>query len=191
MKPQPLTREEAKKLLGACPDTDSGIRDRALFVLLYRGAMRIGATLRIRPADIDWDRNLVTIQEDKGGKGRTVAMDRMAMNILRIWSERRKSLGINGHHPFICGVQADARGNSIDPSHFRRRIKQLGELAGIEKNCHLHGLRHTAASELLEESFDIAGIARRLGHAHVSTTSQYLHEIRPDLMDEKLIEREW
>ncbi len=191
MIPQPLTREEAKKLLDACPATDAGIRDRALFALLYRGAMRIGATLRLRPADFDWDRKLVTIQKDKGGKGRTVSLDNQVVDILRIWAERRKSLGVNGHHPFFCAIQGDARGNSINPSHYRRRIKRLQEKAGIERRCHLHGFRHTAASELLEEGFDIATIARQLGHKYASTTSQYIHQLRPDLMDEKLKERVW
>lgn len=191
MLPQPLTREEAKKLLDACPDTNCGLRDRALFATLYRGAMRIGATLRIRPADIDWERHLVTIQDDKANSGRVVPLDDGVMDILRIWSERRKSLGINGHHPFFCTIDGETRGNSMASSHYRRRIKKLREKAGIEKRCHLHGLRHTGASELLEEGFDMATIARQLGHSHISTTSRYLHEIRPDLANEKLKEREW
>ena len=191
MIPQALTREEAKKLLDACPNTDAGIRDRALFAILYRGAMRIGATLRIKPADIDWERQLVTIHSDKGGKGRTVSLDEGVIDILRIWAERRKSLGVNGHHPFFCAIQGKARGNSVASSHYRRRIKRVQEKAGIERRCHLHGLRHTGASEMLEEDFSLATIARQLGHSHVSTTSGYLHELRPDLMNEKLKERVW
>jgi len=191
MKAQPLARPEAKALLDACANTDAGIRDRALLTLLYRGAMRIGATLRIRPADIDWDRQLVTIQSDKGGKGRTVPLDSGTMDVLRLWSERRRTIGVNGHHPFFCATNAPARGNQLDTSHYRRKIKRLRQKAGIEKRCHLHGLRHTGASELLEEGFDLATIAGVLGHSHVSTTSRYLHELRPDLMNERLKEREW
>jgi len=191
MIPQSLSRDEAKALLAACPNTTAGIRDRALFTLLYRGAMRISATLRIKPADIDYERNLVTIQSDKGGKGRTVPLDSQAMDILRIWAERRKSLGVNGHHALFCAVQGKALGNSIDASHYRRTIKRLREKAGIEKPCHLHVLRHTGATEMYEEGIPIATISRVLGHAHIATTDRYLHEIRPDLADEKLKEREW
>ena len=189
--PQPLTRPEAKSLLAACSQTTAGIRDRAVFVILYRGGTRITATLAIRPSDIDWDRGLITVHEDKGGKGRTVVLDAEAMDALRVWSERRKSLGINGHHPFFCATNRPARGKLLDSSHYRHKIKALRKKAGIEKRCHLHGLRHTAASELLEEGFDLATIAAQLGHAHTSTTSRYLHRLRPDLMNEQLRQRKW
>jgi site-specific recombinase XerD len=191
MQPQALSRDETKALLAACNDTDSGIRDRALFTLLYRGSMRISATLQIRPSDIDWDRGLVTIHSDKGKKGRTVPIDQGAMDILRLWAERRKSLGINGHHPFFCAISGKALGNAMDPSHFRHKIKKLQAKAGITRRCHLHGLRHTGASELLEEGFDMATIAGVLGHSHISTTSRYLHQLRPDMANEKLKERTW
>jgi len=191
MKPQPLSKEEAKALLAACTDTDTGVRDRALFTALWRGSMRISATLKIRPADIDWDRNLITIQEDKGGEGRTVVLDSQAMDVLRIWAERRKSLGLNGHHVFFCAIYGDSRGNKVDASHFRRRIKRLQQKAGIEKRCHLHGLRHTGASEMIEEGLGLTTIAAQLGHKNVSTTSQYIHRLRPDLADQRLKERAW
>lgn len=191
MQPQPLSRDEAKALLAACSNTTSGIRDKAVFATLYRGGCRIGATLKIKPSDIDWDRKLLTIHSDKGGKGRTITLDDGALDILRAWAERRKSLGINGHHPFFCATSKQALGNSLDASHYRHKIKKLQEKAGIERRCHCHGLRHTAASELLEEGFDLATIASQLGHEHISTTSQYLHQLRPDLMNEKLKERKW
>jgi len=191
MQPQPLSRDDAKALLSACSNTTAGIRDKAVFATLYRGGTRITATLHIRPSDIDWDRGLIAIHVDKGGKGRTITLDDEAMNILRTWAERRKALGVNGHHPFFCATNKQALGNLLNASHYRHKIKTLQKKAGIEKRCHCHGLRHTAASELLEEGIDIATIAGQLGHAYTSTTSRYLHQLRPDLMNEKLRERKW
>jgi len=191
MQPQPLSRNEAKALLAACSNTTAELRDKAVFATLYRGGTRIAATLRIRPSDIDWERRLIIIQSDKGGKGRTIALDPEAIDILRAWAERRKTLGVNGHNPFFCATNKQALGNPIDPSHFRHKIQKLRAKAGIEKRCHCHGLRHTAASELLEEGFDLATIAGQLGHAHISTTSRYLHQLRPDIMREKLTQRVW
>ena len=191
MRSQPLSRDEAKALIGTCSDTNAGVRDRAVFTALWRGSMRIGATLRIMPSDIDWNNNLVMIQRDKGGKSRTVVLDAEAMDVLRIWAERRKALNLNGHHPFFCTVQKNALGKHVDTSHFRHRIKKMQKKAGIEKRCHLHCLRHTGASEMLEEGFDLVTIAGQLGHSHVSTTSRYFHQLRPDLMCSKLKERTW
>ena len=189
--PQVLSRSEARSLLAACPTTTAGIRDRACLTVLYRGGTRISATLEVKPSDVDWDRRLVTIHEDKCDSGRTVVLDAEAMDVLKVWAERRSSLNINGHCPFFCATNKPARGNRMSSSHFRHKIKDLAEKAGIEKRCHLHCLRHTAASELLEEGFDLATIARQLGHAQVSTTSQYLHQLRPDLMDARLAQRKW
>lgn len=191
MQPQPLTRDEAKALLAACSSTTTGIRDKAVFAMLYRGGTRISATLKIRPSDIDWDRRLVTIHSDKGGNGRTITLDDGALDIIRTWAERRKSLGINGHCPLFCATNKQARGRHLDSSHFRHKIQKLRTKAGIEKRCHCHGLRHTAASELVEEGFPLATIAAQLGHKHVSTTSAYIHRLRPDLMDSRLKERVW
>jgi len=191
MQPQPLTRDEAKALLAACSHTTTGLRDKAVFATLYRGGTRITATLNLRPADIDWERRLITIHNDKGGKGRTISLDPEAMDILRAWAERRKSLGVNGHHTFFCATNKNALGNPLDSSHYRHKIQKLRAKAGIEKRCHCHGLRHTAASEMLEEGFDLATIAGQLGHAYTSTTSRYLHQLRPDIMRERLANRKW
>ncbi len=191
MQPVPLSRDEAKSLLAACSNTSSGIRDKAVLTTLYRGGTRISETLKVRPADINWEKKMLVIQEGKGNKSRTIVLDDGALDVLKTWAERRKSLGINGHHVFFCATSKPARGNQLDSSFYRHKIKALQKKAGIERRCHLHGLRHTAASELLEEDFDIATIARQLGHAHISTTSRYLHQLRPDLMNEKLKERVW
>ena len=191
MEPQPLSRDEAKALLAACSNTTSGIRDKAVLTTLYRGGTRISETLKIRPSDIDWNRKTLVINEGKGGKSRTVVLSDGELDILKAWAERRRSLRINGHHPFFCATNKQARGNHLDSSHYRHKIARLRTKAGIQRRCHLHGLRHTAASELLEEGFDLATIAGQLGHAHVSTTSHYLHKLRPDLMNEKLKERTW
>jgi site-specific recombinase XerD len=188
---QALTGEEAKALIDACPNTTTGIRDRAVFTALWRGAMRISATLRIMPSDIDWTRGLVTIQSDKGGKGRTVVLDTQTMDVLKIWAERRKALGVNGHNVFFCATNKQSLGNQLDSSHFRHRIKKMQVKAGITTRCHVHGLRHTGASNLMEEGFDMATIASVLGHSHISTTSRYLHQLRPDVANEKLKERTW
>lgn len=191
MQPQPLSRNEAKALLDACPNTTNGIRDRAVFATLYRGGTRISATLNIRPSDIDWEHKIITIHNDKGGKGRTIVLDSGALDILKTWAERRKSLGVNGHQPFFCATNKQARGKPLNPAHYRRAIKRAQKKAGIEKRCHLHGLRHTAASELLEEGFDLLTISTQLGHKHVSTTNTYVHKIRPDLANERLKQRIW
>lgn len=191
MKSQPFSKNEAIALINACPNTTAGIRDKALLALLYRGGTRISATLRIRPGDIDWDRKVLVIHKDKGNKGRTIVLDEDCLNILKIWSERRKSLGVNGKHPFFCGVNKNSLGKELSSSQYRHKFKKLQEDTGIEKRCHPHCMRHTHASELVQEGFDLATISRQLGHSSASVTARYIHELCPELMNEKLSQRKW
>ena len=191
MHPQTLTYNEAKALLEACPNTTNGIRDKAVLAVLYRSGTRIGETLKIRPCDIDWEQKKITIHHGKGGKSRVVSIDHGALDILKVWAERRKSLGLNGRHPFFCATNKQARGNELHTHHYRAKIKELQAAAGIEKECNLHMLRHTAASQMLEEGFDILTISRQLGHASLHTTDIYVHRLRPDLVDARLKVRAW
>ena len=191
MKAQPLTKAEMKALLAACGDCDTGVRDRAYLTALWRGSMRSAAPLRVMPSELDWERNMILLRDDKCESGRWVVLDEQAMAIQRIWFERRNSLGLNGHHPFYCSIYQPNRGNALSTAHFRRRIKVLAEKAGIEKRVHLHALRHTGASEMAEEGLPIATISRQLGHKSAAVTSRYLHELRPDLADSRLAGRTW
>lgn len=188
---EPFTREEFKAILQQyARKTPSSIRDRAIIVFLYRAAARIGATLRMMPDDIDWNRNIVRIYKDKGGKTRTVALDERAMSFLRHWNDVRNTFNVPENTPFFFTCKPPI-GRNVDPVWVLRVLKHRCLKAGITRPVTLHLLRHTGASELLEEGFDVATISRVLGHSSIQTTYRYLHELRPDIMNSRLVEREW
>jgi len=181
-----------KRILAAISQRGAtGDRDRAMYAAIYRGAMRIGATLRLKPADIDWEHQLIRIYKDKGGKSRTIALDGKTFDLLRTWSKQRTRLGISDDAPFFCGCAKGARGNPLTEQNRLFRFQCYARKAGITRHVNLHLLRHTGASELLEEGFDVPTISRVLGHVSLLTTYKYLHELRPDLMNVKLTQREW
>ncbi len=191
-RPEPFTREEIRAILAEFwRDTPGEIRNKALIVFLYRGAARIGATLRMTPGDIDWTHGLVRIYRDKGGKTRSISLDGRAMGYLGRWAEKRAALGIGDDRAFFCAYMNGSAGNPISEEHMLILFRKKCRRAGITRHVTLHLLRHTGASELLEEGFDIATISRVLGHASILTTERYLHELRPDLMNLKLAQREW
>ena len=107
------------------------------------------------------------------------------------FTKEQEALRKEIHDFFVDELPSDIRPSLLVTKKQLEFMMELQKKAGIERRCHLHGLRHTAASELLEEGFDIATIARQLGHAHMSTTSRYLHQLRPDIMNERLKERTW
>lgn len=191
-RPEPFTREEMLAILGQYwRQRTEEIRNKALIVFLYRGAARVGATLRMLPGDIDWKHNIVRIYKDKGGKTRSISLDDRAMGFLRLWAEKRATLGVGDDRPFFCTVAPGRIGYYHSKVNVLQCFVKKCRRAGITRHVNLHLLRHTGASELLEEGFDVATISRFLGHSSILTTYRYLHEIRPDLMNTRLAQREW
>ena len=191
-RPEPFTRDEMRAILGQYPtNTPNGIRNKTLIIFLYRAAARIGCTLRMMPGDIDWTHSCIRIYHDKGCKTRSITLDNRTMDYMRLWADNRESLDIGDDKPFFCAYVGDAKGKAMTEDSVLHKFRTKCRLAGITRRVTLHLLRHTGASELLEEGFDIPTISRVLGHACVATTFAYLHNLRPDLTNARLAGREW
>ena len=91
-------RAEADALIAACSASSrTGIRNRALITILYRGeGLRISEALALRPADIDPERGTVRVMDGKGHKPRTVGLDPGAMATIQRWADKRGEAGIRG-----------------------------------------------------------------------------------------------
>ena len=114
--------------------------------------------------------------------------DSRAVGYLSAWETVRAGLGLNGRQPLFCSV-ANGRtrkaGARMSPSYLRQLLPRLAERAGIDKRVHVHGLRHTHASELAHERLRLPAIAAQLGHASTATTDAYLRKITAaDLQDD-------
>lgn len=186
--PEVLSADEVRALIQACSHwAPTGIRNRALIVLLYRGQLRISEALALKPKDLDTKRGMVRIMHGKGDKARTVGLDAGAWAIVQRWIDKRRSLGITGHSTVLCTLQGD----SLLPSYVRTLCKRLGKKAGIEKRVHPHGLRHTGAFELANEGHPLHVIQQQLGHSSLATTDRYIRHLAPQEVIETMRSREW
>lgn len=165
--PERLSREEVAQLL-AQPSKryPTGIRNRALIRLLYRSGLRCNEALNLKVRDIDMNRGEVRVVEGKGKRDRRVWIDTTTIEVLDRWKAIRPKSDW-----FFCTL----KGARLDDRYVRELFNRLGEKAGIGIRVHPHLLRHTYASELLEDGFSILEVQRMLGHAHISTTAIYLH----------------
>lgn len=185
--PEPLGREEVDSLIGACSlRASTGIRNRAIIAVLWRGAMRIGETLALRESDVDFARCTIRVLHGKGDKSRLVVVDRGTIELVQAWMRRRVELGI-GSGPLFCTLA----GGSIDPGDMRKTLHLRARKAGIKKRVHPHGLRHTGASELAADGVPLLEIAAQLGHSSPATTARYLHLLNPEARISRLSSREW
>jgi site-specific recombinase XerD len=183
-----LTPDEVKSLIKAASNrAPTGVRNRALIAVLYRGGLRLGETLALKPKDIDPKQGTITVLHGKGDRRRTVGLDPGAMAIVMRWMERRKQLGISARRPLFSTLE----GKPLKPSYVRTMLPRLGRRAGIEKRVHPHGLRHTMSYELMMEGVPVPVIQKQLGHASLATTQRYLDHIAPKDLVEAMQAREW
>jgi len=186
--PEVLTRDEVRQLIKACSNkAPTGVRNRALIVVMYRGGLRAGETLALRPKDLDTAAGTLTVLHGKGDRRRVVGLDPGAVAILSRWLETRHNLWINGHAPLFCTLQ----GKPLQPSYVRTLMPRLANKAHIEKRVHPHGLRHTHAYELMMEGVPVRIIQQQLGHKSLATTDRYVSHLAPVDLITHMQQRDW
>jgi site-specific recombinase XerD len=154
---------------------------------MYRGGLRSGEALALRPKDVDIAAGTVTVLHGKGDQRRIVGLDPGAMAILGRWLDTRCSLAINGHAPLFCTLA----GKPLKPSYVRTLLPRLARKAAIEKRVHPHGLRHTHAYELMMEGVPVPMIQQQLGHTSLATTDRYVSHLAPVDLISHMQQRDW
>ncbi len=144
----------------------TGVRDRALLRLMYRAGLRCAEALALRPRDVVLARNEIRVNHGKGGKDRVVWIDQATVEILERWRERRPP----GEF-FFCTLQ----GAKLRDRDVREMVARRGRKAGIAIPVHPHLLRHTFASEFLEDGGTLPELKELLGHEDLRTTAIYSH----------------
>jgi integrase/recombinase XerC len=172
--PPVLRRDEARELVERPRQAVGpiGRRDGAVLELLYATGVRVGELVALDVDDVDWARRVVRVT-GKGSKERTVPFGAPAERALEDWLRRgRPALATAESGPALFLGQ---RGRRIDPRTVRRLVHQyLGGLAAVP-DVGPHGLRHTAATHLLEGGADLRTVQELLGHASLATTQIYTH----------------
>ena len=171
--PRVLTQPEAAALLALPPGDDPlGLRDRALLELLYATGIRVGELCALDVDDLDGGRRVVRVL-GKGAKERTVPYGVPAARALQRWLDHgRPALVAPGAGPALF---LGSRGRRIDQRAVRRLVHgYLREVAG-GPDLGPHGLRHSAATHLLEGGADLRSVQELLGHATLATTQIYTH----------------
>ncbi len=183
-----LTRGEARALVRASsPRSPTGLRNRALVVVLYRAGLRLAEALALTPADVDVEAGSIRVLHGKGDRARTAGLDPAAAAVIAAWIARRRALGIGPRRPLFCTLA----GAPLHPQYVRTLLGRLAARAGITRRVHPHGLRHTHAAELAAEGWPANRIQAQLGHASLATTDRYLRHIAPEELLVAARGREW
>ena len=177
--PEVLSIEEVSRLLEA-PDLNHprGLRDAAMFELLYAAGLRVSELLHIKVHDVNLEAGFVKVF-GKGSKERLIPIGSQAQEILAEYLNSARPRLLKLHTSYYLFVAR--AGKPMSRQGFWKLIKQYGRKAGIEKRISPHILRHSFASHLLEGGADLRAVQIMLGHVDISTTQIYTHVTRDQI----------
>lgn len=138
------------------------------FLTTYSLGLRLSESLHLTVADIDSHLMRVHVRCGKGRKDRFVPLPLMTLKALRrYWATHR--------HPDLLFPGKPATGKPVvmDRGGVQKAIKLVARDCGIRKHVHIHSLRHSFATHLLEDGVNLRSIQTLLGHASPVTTARY------------------
>lgn len=177
--PPVLRADEAETMVALVevdPETDDAVtlRDAAMLELLYATGIRVSELVGLDLGAIDMGRRTLRVL-GKGSKERTVPFGAPAAKALDRWLERGRPAFETTETGTTRAVFLGARGSRIDPRVVRRVVNERTEAVPGAPRLSPHGLRHTAATHLLEGGADLRSVQEMLGHSSLSTTQLYTH----------------
>jgi integrase/recombinase XerD len=174
--PHVLSADEITVLIDAPdPIKPKGVRDGAMFELLYAAGLRVSELLHVKIRDLNLESGFVRVM-GKGSKERIIPIGSHAIAKLDNYIKHVRPKLLKEHpSPFIFVAR---KGLPMSRQGFWKIVKQYATAAGFEKKISPHTFRHSFASHLLEGGADLRAVQMMLGHSDISTTQIYTHVAR-------------
>jgi integrase/recombinase XerD len=166
-----LSANEVRRILAAVPELDH----RVCLTTIYSCGLRLGEGVRLQVRDIDSQRMFLHIRAGKGNRDRYVPLPERTLLLLREqWKSHRHPTLLfpgkgHGHQEARTATEPMCR------STLQRAFRLALEATGITKSAHVHTLRHSYATHLLEQGENLRQIQVNLGHKSPLATVVYTH----------------
>ena len=184
-----LSRRELAAVLGnakaKAAKSANAWRNLIVFRLACCGGLRVSEIAQLQMADVivNVDRPHIRLRcgATKGGRSRCVPLwwDAGTLADLRAWKATRGQHGAGDRDPFVCSVQANRIGQSLQRHAVRRRFLSACKILGEARlrTLTIHHGRHTFISHALAGGRSLAEVRAAAGHSNVAVTSVYLHVV--------------
>lgn len=166
-----LSASEVRAILTKVPILDH----RVALTTIYSCGLRLGEALNLEIGDIDSKRMFLHIRAGKGNRDRYVPVPQRTLELLReVWRSH--------HHPRFLfpakghsGMGAPTATEPMCRTTLQRAFRLALQASGIKKAVHIHSLRHSYATHLLEQGENLRQLQVNLGHHSPTTTVIYTH----------------
>jgi site-specific recombinase XerD len=176
-----ISIDELGRLLDA-PNTKDlkGLRDKAILELLFSTGLRVSELCSLS-VDIDLKKDEMSVR-GKGDKVRVVFFSEAAKQAVKDYLAKRKDMS----EALFTSLsrQGDKR---LTARSVERIVKHYAIEAGITKKVTPHIIRHSFATDLLQNGADLRSVQMMLGHSNISTTQIYLHQVEQKLIEASVI----
>lgn len=166
-----LSAAEVRTILTQVPLLDH----RVALTTLYSCGLRLGEALKLEVGDIDSKRMFLHIRAGKGNRDRYVPLPQRTLELLRqLWRTHRHPRWLfpaKGH----SGLGAPTATEPMCRTTLQRGFRLALRASGIKKAAHIHSLRHSYATHLLEQGENLRQLQVNLGHHSPTTTVIYTH----------------
>ncbi len=165
-----LTKEEVIRLINSIENK----KHKLMIELMYGAGLRVSELINLKVKDIEFENNHGWVRHGKGNKDRLFILPMFLrnelFNCIKEDNLEQDSWIFNSYngHMSVRSVQII--------------VKKAANKAGIKKRVHCHTLRHSYATHLIENGYDVVNVQVLLGHNCVETTMRYVHMASPRLL---------
>lgn len=184
-----LKFDQVEKLM-KMPDTSTpeGLRDRAILEVLFSTGMRVSELTSLNITQFNVENLIKGKFEDqelsisgKGGSTRTVYFSNRTLKCLADYLKIRKDM----LSPLFINHKKDEsdKDHRLTQRSVERLVRKYATMAGLPVEATPHTLRHSFATDLLQQGADMRSVQELLGHKNIVTTQIYTHLTNPHLRD--------
>ena|SRR3989338_2247969 len=168
--PVVLTKEEVKRLINSIENSNH----KLMIKLMYSAGLRVSELVSLKVKDLEFSKNYGWVRQGKGRK------DRLFI-IAKSLNEELQKFTLNKNLEDFVFIGNNR--NHISQRTIQEIIRKASKEAKIKKNVHPHTLRHSFATHLIENGYDVASVQSLLGHNSAETTMIYLHTANPKMIN--------
>ena len=172
--PTVLTKQEVQNLINSI----SNEKHKLMIELMYSAGLRVSELVMLKVQDLDLKNNYGYVRSGKGNKDRIFII---AQKLIPKIEKHLMNNSLNSDNYLFKGQKYIY----YSQRSVQEIVKRAAVKANIKKNVHCHTLRHSFATHLVEDNYDVATIQSLLGHNSAETTMMYIHMASPKLINVK------
>ena len=185
MKIDALNKEEVEKLLNYLKNDQSKeeivrMRDYAMWLILFYGWLRVSELTNLKVSDIKENMQII----GKGGSRRLICLYQSHIHVIELYLFLRRRININSDYVFVSHSR-NSKGKPLSRNSVEDIIKKAGKKVGLKVRP--HKLRHSCATQMLENGGNIVYISKILWHKNISTTQAYLDYANSELRKTQML----